>query len=69
MTRTAGASTDHSDKRLLVMYPRRIVAEYSFIVGDVSNPGGVAHVCASMSGMASYLRPSDMFRGSAVTLR
>lgn len=68
VTRTAGASTDHSDKRLLVMYPRRIVAEYSFIVGDVSNLGGVAHVCASMSGMASYLRPSDMFRGSAVTL-
>lgn len=58
----------YSHDRTLVMYPHQIVARYSLTIRDVSNLGGVARMCASLSGMASSLRPSDMFRDGPATL-
>ena len=66
--RTSGASNVYNGDRSLMMYPRGIVARYNVVINNISNLEGVARICASLSGMASSLRPSDMYRGEAVTL-
>lgn len=61
-------SVDHIDSRKLTLYPRLATACYTYTIHNVTNLKGVARMCASLSGMASSLRPSDMFRGAPVTL-
>lgn len=66
--KSPGGSVEYSDSRILTLYPRQIIARYSYEVSDITNLRGVERVCASLSGMASSLRPSDMHRGTPVTL-
>lgn len=61
-------SVDHINSRKLTLYPRLATACYTYTIHNVANLKGVAQMCASLSGMASSLRPSDMFRGGPVTL-
>ncbi len=68
LERTNGERIEAGDERCLTMYPRQAVARYRFSILEVSNLGGVARMCASLSGMASSLRPYGMYRGAPVTL-
>ncbi len=62
--RTPDSGFSYSDKRRLTMYPKAIVAFYRYSVRNVENLESIDRVCASISGMAASLRPSDMWRGT-----
>lgn len=59
----------YSDRRSITLYPQPVVALYRFSVMNIEHFESAARICASISGMAALLRPSDMWRGdTGVTL-
>lgn len=66
--RDGGAEMLRMDN-LITVYPRQITPAYHYIIEHIDNLEGVAHMCCSLSGMASILVPSTMYHGDrSVTL-
>lgn len=62
-------SSDNGDISVITVYPRQITPAYHYIIEHIENLEGVAHMCCSLSGMASMLEPSTMYHGDrSVTL-
>ena len=60
---------DAASPREIKLFPAPIIARYSYTIERIENLDGVARMCCAISGMASFLRPSDMYRGKeSVTL-
>lgn len=62
-------AVENGDPRVLTVYPQRITPAYHYVIEGIENLEGVARMCCSLSGMASMVRPSTMYRGcKSVTL-
>lgn len=64
ITYNEGEDNVLQDIRGITLYPRPAVANYRFIIENVSNLSGVKRLCASISGMASEMCPATLMCGS-----
>ena len=64
VTYNEGEDNVLQDIRGITLYPRPAVANYRFIIENVSNLSGVKRLCASISGMASEMCPATLMCGS-----
>lgn len=63
VTYDKGGEHVFQDVRGITLCPRPAVADYRFVIKDVSNLSGVKRMCASISGMASEMCPATLEHG------